>query len=112
MKHIIIGEPLEKEVIQNKYKLFVTVMEGDADYYHDYEKFYSPSQIDELKAYISLLDEVDILDLNDDEDEKFDQIRDDFGSDQYGITRSFDGYTLTYFDEHGVEKKVIVLDND
>lgn len=111
-----IGDKVEKNLNVNCYWVISETMTGDANDYHTIEAHFGAENMDELKEYIIYCevlkrqypngrgggDSYSSLPFFED------YFLEDWFWDNYGSEDSFLNYTVTYFDENGVEYDVNV----
>ena len=107
--NIITGKPIKQpETPRNKYRIYVSTMEGDGDDTHYLTCDFDENQIE---AAIKAIDEVNGVELDYKSEETYPEFNKYFrisniSCDEGGNLDIVDDYSVTYFDENGVELEV------
>jgi hypothetical protein len=107
--NITTGKPIKQpETPRNKYRVYVSTMEGYADDTHYFTRDFDEN---EIEAAIKAIDEVNGIELDYESEEAYPEFDKYFkisniSCDQGGTLDVVDDYSVTYFDENGAELEV------
>lgn len=107
--NITTGKPIKQpETPRNKYRIYVSTMEGDGDDTHYLTRYFDENQIE---AAIIAIEGVKGVELDYESDKVYPEFNKYFGfenisCDMGGNLDIIDDYSVTYFDENGVELEV------